>query len=102
MLFLDLNKLKWDNPLPILGNSGDNFFLVTFIWVVWHLLQCVWFIFSKGKKGKRKEGKKKEKNGRERKKTLISHVWYKFSLSFQIPPLLGGKESEILLRNLSF
>ena len=30
-------------------------------------LQCVWFIFSKGKKGKRKEGKGREKKRMEEK-----------------------------------
>lgn len=51
---------------------------------------------------KKRERKGREKNGRERKKFLTFHVWYKFSLSSQIPPLLGGKESEILLKSLSF
>ena len=49
----------------------------------------------KERKGRERKGRERKRMEEKGKKTLISHVWYKFSLSFRIPPLLGGKESEI-------
>ena len=78
-----ISYLKWSNSATLISYSVFGSFLV--------------------KEKKRRERKGREKKKMEKKgKNLTSQFWYKFSLSFQIPPLLGGKESEILLKSLSF